>query len=111
MAADLYPLARGGDDPLDEVTLLVLWIPEHDDVAAPRRADAGQAPFGQGRLGTVEELVDQDVVPDQQRVHHRAGRDREGLDDEGTDHQRQQDRDRDRPGVLADYRLSATSRP
>src|SRR4029450_10449423 len=34
MAADLHALARDRDDPLDEVTLLILRVPEDDDVAA-----------------------------------------------------------------------------
>ena len=67
------------DDPLDEVALLVLRVLEDDDVAALRVAEGGQAVVGERDLGPVEELVDQDVVADEQGVHHRARRDREGL--------------------------------
>src|SRR5213594_1041072 len=82
VAADLHALARRRDDALDEVALLVLRILEHDDVAPPRIAQRRQVKLGQRQLGAVEELVDQDVVADEQGLHHRAGWDGERLHDQ-----------------------------
>ena len=48
-----------------------------------------------------DELVHQRVIGDQQVLLHRAGRDFEGLNDEGTDEQRQNDRDDDGFEVFA----------
>src|SRR5438093_1878991 len=110
VATDLHSLGRGRDDPFDEVALLVLRVLEHDDVAASRIANRGHAPVDERELWAVEELVDQDVVADEERVHHGAGGDGEGLHDERTDDERQQDRDRDRLGVLADDGLPARLR-
>ena len=58
------------------------------------------------KIGPEQELVDEDVVADQQRVHHRARRDGERLHDERADDQREQDGDGDRLDVLADDRLA-----
>src|SRR5439155_870212 len=104
-AADLDPVAGRPDDPLDEVSPLVLRVLEHDDVAPVRAAEARHVPRGERHLRTEEEFVHEDVVADEQRVHHRAGRDREGLDHERPDDEGEEDRDPDRLHVLAQRRL------
>ncbi len=104
-ATDLDPVTGRPDDPLDEISLLVLRVLEHDDVAPVRVPEARHAPVGERQLGAEEELVHEDVIADEQRVHHRTRRDREGLDHEGTDDEGQEDRDPDRLHVLTERRL------
>ena len=104
---DLHRLAAHRDDALDEVSRLVVGVLEDDDVAPARLAEAGQMGIGEGDLRPVEELVDQDVVADQQGVHHGAGGDGEGLHHEGADDQRQQHRHHDGLAVLAGEGLAA----
>src|SRR5438093_7620076 len=69
VAADLDLIARRGHDALDEVPLLVLGILEHDDVAAVGAPQAGQPPFRARELGTIEELVTEDVTARDPRAH------------------------------------------
>ena len=54
---------------------------EHDHVAALDRAEV------------IDELVDQDLVPDVERVLHRGGRDEERLHHVGLDHQHDRQRE------------------
>ena len=54
---------------------------EHDHVAALDRAEV------------IDELVDQDLVPDVERVLHRRGRDEERLHHVGLDHQHDRQRE------------------
>jgi hypothetical protein len=67
--ANLDAVAADGDHPLDVVGLGPERIPEHDDVTA-----------GDG----APPLVDEDMVADQQRRHHRADGDLEGLEQLGA---------------------------
>jgi hypothetical protein len=59
------------------------------------------SPLREGDVIAVEELVHEDVVADQQRVFHGAGRDLERLDDQGPDDEGDQQRDGERLDVLA----------
>src|SRR5712691_8829166 len=68
----LHGVAPDPDDALDEVTALVVRVLEHDDVAVVRLPQPGQVHVRERQLCAVEELVHEDVVADQQRVHHRA---------------------------------------
>ncbi len=61
---------------------------EHDDVAAVDRAEV------------IDQLVDQDLVPDVERVLHRRGRDVEGLDHVGLDDQHDDQREREQRDEL-----------
>ena len=90
LVLDVEVLAADRDDPLDEVARLVHRVLEDDDVAPLRSREP------------VDELVDQDVVAHQEGRDHRAGGDLERLDDERPDEQREQHRDEDRLGVLAE---------
>ncbi|CAM5715104.1 hypothetical protein SVIOM74S_01868 [Streptomyces violarus] len=122
--AALDAVSAHADDPLDEVLLVVgrqqadegepfldlldddgvvlrkggllvlepaAGVLEHDDVPALR---LGAEPRG--------ELVDQDAVADLDRLLHGAGRDDEGLDEEGLQHERYEDGDADEEGYLLD---------
>src|SRR6516162_3304788 len=50
---------------------------------------------------------DEQIVPDQQRIHHRSRRDVEGLEQEGADDQRDDEGMNDDPDGLADAALLA----
>src|SRR5579871_1041447 len=85
-------LARQRDDALDEVgpgrtgTMVARWVGEHDDVAL-------------AQLVPVEErLQHQDPVMDVKRRHHGGGGDREGLERERPDAERQHQRQRQATG-------------
>ena len=80
---EIDPVAREADDPLDERRTLVgsprgRWL-EHDDVAPLVLRPSGR------------ELVDEDVLVREERGHHRALLDAEGLGDEGVDDEEDQD--------------------
>ena len=57
---------------------------EDDDVAALGIADRQETSVDKRELGAVNELVDQQMIADQQRILHGARRDLEGLDNEGA---------------------------
>ena len=94
---DQAGLAGQADDALDvvgavEALALVAGILEHRDVAAlrrvaehPAREEAHRKREGVLAVA-VRVLRDEQIVADQQGRDHRAGRDVERLDREGTDH-------------------------
>jgi len=99
---DLDPVARQTDEALDVVDLGVRREAEYDDVAT-LRLTAEDSALEQVRRErqrilriAVGELVDEDVVADQQRRHHRARRNGEGLEqDRADDHRQEQSLDDD----------------
>jgi hypothetical protein len=106
LVAQLQRVAGQPDDPLDEVAIRLLGVLEDDDVTPADRVDRQQRPFGRAEGRREDELVHQQVIADEQVVLHRAGGDLEGLDDEGADEQRQDDRHADRFEVFARRRLA-----
>ncbi len=89
----------GGVGATSPIVVPVLRRVEHDDVAGMRVAQV------------VDRLVHQDPVAGAagaavQRLLHRLGRDVEGLDDEGLDQDRDQDREDDQRGQLPPRRLA-----
>ena len=75
------------DRPLDEHVArvdVVSRLLEHDDVAAAHVA-VREKPRERRQPRREGELVDEQVVADEDRLLHRAGRDLVGLDDEGPD--------------------------
>jgi hypothetical protein len=85
LSFDLDDVARHADDALDEVLGRVLGIFEHDDVAVLRVGQGQDDLVGEGDMGAVEKLVDEQVVADEQGVEHGARGNLEGLDNEGPD--------------------------
>jgi len=102
---DLHDVPRGSYYTLDEILARVLGKDEDDDVA-PFRCGEGQDPALRVRyMVPVDELVDEDVVPDQERVLHAARRDLERLQEEGADDQGDDEGDAERLSVLPDLPL------
>ena len=94
----LDAVAGQPDHALDVVGGIVLRQAEHDDIAA-RRLGAEDAPRKQRRRQrdrimavAVGIFRDEQIVADQQRRLHRSRGDVEGLEQEGADHQRDQQR-------------------
>ncbi len=113
--ADLDGLPRKPDHPLDVVLLRLLGKFEHDDVAAlhvahrqQRLLDAREkTERGHRRVG---ELVHHDVVADQKRRDHRAGRDLRLLEGERAGEQDEDDARDDRLEVVAGNSLGRVVR-
>jgi hypothetical protein len=93
----------------------IIWIlqAEYHDIAA-RRLVAEEAPGEQRRRQrqrimavAIAVFGDEQIVPDQQRIHHRSRRDVEGLEQEGADDQRDDEGMNDDPDGLADAALFA----
>ena len=89
-------VARNGHHTFDVVNAGVRRETEDGDIAALWFACENAAFEEVRREGqrilriAVGELVDEDVVANQERRHHRAGRNCEGLKEHGPDHHRQQ---------------------
>ncbi len=99
------------DHALDEILARVDGVDEDDDVAATRIRELDDALAEDRQPDAVAQLVDQDVVADLQGLEHRARGDLERLHQEGADEERQEERDRERLGILADRGLGLDGRP
>ena len=94
----LHLVAGHADQPLDVVGLSVAWKFEDDDVAAlrGRREDAAGEEIRAERERMVGISVGvfrhEDVVADEESRDHRARRNVEGLEQEGPNHDRDQQR-------------------
>ena len=100
LVADLHNIAGNTDDALDEILAGIFGKLEDDNVVALRIVDGDDGLFDEGRLDAIDELVDQNVIADQQRVLHGTGRDFESLDHKGADKQGQYHGDDDRLDVF-----------
>ena len=111
---DLDQVPGDTDDPLHEAVPQEIRIPvrrvdlpvlprhlEDDHIRAPRLAKAREPPIGEGNLRTVQELVHEEVITDEQGGKHRLRRDAEWLDHQGADSQGDQHRDADRRQLIA----------
>lgn len=91
-------VTRQADTALDVINLRVWREAEDDDVATLRIGAEQAAAEDVRREGqrifriAVSELIDEDVVADEQRRHHRTGRNGKGLEQHRTDHHRQNQR-------------------
>ena len=94
----LNAVARQSDDPLDVVGGVVLRQPEHHHVAATDRLADNAA--GENRRRKWQRVMgvavgifrDEQIIADEQRRNHRAGRDIERLKQEGADDERDNQR-------------------
>src|SRR5215470_11359333 len=102
---DLHGVTAHRHDALDEVPRLVVRILEDHDVAALGLAQAREMRVRERELGAIEEFVDEDVVAHEERIHHGAGGNGEGLHAALADDQREEDGDEDGFRVLAEERL------
>ncbi len=81
--AEVDAVAGNADGALDEEEIRLAGLEEDDDVAALDVAIEGERrPFGGWGEG---DAVDQDVVTDEESLHHRGRGDLEVLEDEGHD--------------------------
>src|SRR5436309_5186804 len=71
-AAHFHRVPGDPDDPLHVVEIGVLRVGEHDDVAAPRRLEAGKPGVRPGDLRAVDGLVHEQKVAREQRALHAA---------------------------------------
>src|SRR6266542_4681872 len=78
---------------LDEVALRAGGVLEHEDVAAANGPVGQQAIERSTRVRPEDELVDEDVVADEDRLLHRRGGHFESLNQERADVEREDDRD------------------
>src|SRR4029453_10717207 len=101
LVADLDVLTRQSDDALDEVSLRVFGILEHDDVPALYLLHRQQRLLGAAGIRAEHEFVDEQMIADEQVRLHRAGRNFEGLDDERPDEQREHNRNDEGFEILA----------
>ena len=103
LVADLHGVAGPGDRALDEHVAgvdVVARLLEDDDVAAVHVA-VREEPRQRRQPRRVGELVDEQVVADEDRRLHRAGRDLVGLDDERPDEEDEDAGDEERLVPLA----------
>ena len=77
---------------------------EHHHVSPFRLAELDDLPVRDGQPDPVGELVDGDEVADEERGHHRTGRNAERLDHERADDEDGQEDGKERPCVLDDGR-------
>ncbi|MCY1531564.1 hypothetical protein D9M68_667930 [compost metagenome] len=80
-------VAGQADHALDVVDVRVAGVAEHHDIAALRITHLDHLGVQHRQADAVGELVDQDEIAHFQCGLHRAGRDLEGLDQEGAQHQ------------------------
>ena len=73
---------------------------EHHDVAPFGCAQRGEPGVGEGNLHTVQKLVDEEVIADQQGWQHRARGNPVGLDDTAPHRERHQNGDRESPELV-----------
>src|SRR5690606_32865629 len=91
----LYGVARDPHDPLQQVELRLVGTLEDDDLPPVDVFIARYAQSDERHARAVGRLADDQEIPDQRGVLHRAGRDRVRLDEKCTDHDEDHCRDRD----------------
>jgi hypothetical protein len=79
--------------PLDEIPPLIFRVLEDEDVS----------PLRGGEM--IDELIDQDMISDLESGKHRAGRNLEGLYDEGPDNESQNEGNDDRFCIFSEGRF------
>jgi hypothetical protein len=81
------------DHPLDEISRLIFRVFEDDDIPPLRGSEM------------IDELIDQDMISDLEGGKHRARRNLEGLYDEGSDNEGQNERNYDRFCIFSEGRF------
>src|SRR5215470_17191939 len=93
---DFQVIARQADHAFDEMLVIIVRILEHDNVAALQRA-IGQKFFVPGIvMPAKDELVDEQMIPNEKSLLHRLRRNFECLEDETRDKQCQNHRNQKR---------------
>ena len=104
LVLDRDGLSGQPDDALQECAPRVLGVTEDEQVTAPHRTlrqEAGE----RARAGREDELVHEEAVAGEDVLLHRRSRNREGLEEERTRVEREDDRREDGAGEAARARL------
>ena len=95
-SVERFDLVAGqGDDPFDEILLGTLGELKDDDVAVVGRQTRKEPRVGERHHRAIGRFVDENVIADLERRHHRRARYFESLDDERSQDQGHRDRNAD----------------
>src|SRR5665647_300464 len=91
----LQRVPRHANNSLHEILRVIDWPLEDDYIAAPGCANRRKLHLRERHLGTVDELVHEKEITDEQGSFHAACRDLERLDEKRPDDEEQEKRDHD----------------
>jgi hypothetical protein len=102
LVANLHTVPWLPNHPLYKVLTFILRKLENNNIAVFWFADWNQDFIGKRDLNSIDKLVDQNVIPYGERVHHRPGGNLEGLNDKGPDHQSKKDCNQQCLGIFSE---------